>query len=174
MIQYFSISNDNHTIFCSCNGNIKSSWVFQKPDSRTLIWSYTRNNYVILLSALISVNWSYFKLFVIIWIFWTDLTILLQETDNISSLTLVGGNDTNLFRSHASSFQIKENFINLLSLSSVEIWSTRCWKLFKPISVQEKVGFALRPWELTVDFSISVSNTILKSSIIKSIWREIT
>lgn len=174
MIQYFSISNDNHTIFCSCNGNVQSSWIFQKPNSRALIWSYTRNDDVILLSSLISINRSNFELFVIIWILRADLTIFLQETDNISSLTLVGSNDTDLLGFNTCPFEIKENLINLLSFSSVEIWSTRCWKLFESISVQKEIGFALRPWKLTVNLSISVSNTILKGSIIKSIGWEIT
>ena len=119
LIQYFSVSNNNHTIFGSCNGYIKSSWILQKSNAWPFIRSDTRYDDVIFLSSLISIYWSYLKFFIIIGILGADLTVLLQKAYYISSLTLVRSNDTDLFGSYTSSFKIKENLVDLLGLGSV-------------------------------------------------------
>jgi hypothetical protein len=84
---------------------------------------------------LIAVNWSYFYFFVIVRIFRSDLPVLLQIVYNVGSLSFIRSNNPDLFSLYSCSLQIKNYFIDSYSFCSVEIWSSRCWKLLSTIKI---------------------------------------
>ena len=85
----------------------------------------------------------------------------MEVIDDISSLALVRGDNTNLFGLHSSFFKIEHDFLNSGSLSPVQIRGSRSRKLLSSIKVKEEAGLIIWPRETLVYSPIPFRDTVL-------------
>lgn len=126
LVEYFCVSEDDHAIFCSGYCHVQPTRIFEETYAWTFVGSHTRDYYVVLLTALVTINRGYLNFFVVIRVFGGDLSVLLEIVDDVSPLALIRSDDSNLLGLDSCPLQVKDYLIDSRCFSPVQIRGSRC------------------------------------------------
>ena len=166
------VTKDNQSVLCSCQRDIKSSWVVKEPNSRAFIRPDTGQKNKVFFSSLEAINWGNLDFSVKLRI---RSALFLHIGQDKCSLSFVRSDDPNLVWSQTCSEKCWHNFLYLLSFHSVQEWSSWCRNFLAWVGmVKNHWLFSLWPREVkTLKYSVLLWYPVLERSFVKRHWWEI-
>mmetsp|Transcript_9120 Transcript_9120/g.10530 ORF Transcript_9120/g.10530 Transcript_9120/m.10530 type:complete len:347 (-) Transcript_9120:1219-2259(-) len=172
LTQHFRVSEDHNSVTCTGQRNVQTPWIVQESNPLVLVGANTRQDNVILFSALEAVHTCYLNLFIQLLL---ELPGSQHMGHDVCTLSLVRSDDSNLHGVHTRFEESRNNLLTRGSLGSIEVGGSTGADLFlSHLAVEHKRTVWLGPREVDVVLHTLVhGHPILQSSFIEAVRGEL-